>query len=108
MVKFTKADDKKFEALKEKKRLAKKEQEKEQRKFKDMCRQKFGYNPTEIANIIKEKEEFETDDKIMTMMDLACDIIAYYELKSNSDIKKWADTMLNEKSKEYWSRRRFE
>lgn len=105
---FTKADKRKLEALKEKERLDKKEQAKEQRKFKDMCRQKFGYNPTEIADIIKEKEEFETDGEIRTMMDLACDIIAYYELKSNSDVKKWVDIMLNENSKEYWSRRRFE
>lgn len=108
-MKLTEAERKKLETLKEKKRLVKKEQAKEQRKFKDMCKQKLGYTPTELADIIKQNQSFVRNNADLRIkVTLACDVIRHFELRDINDVKKWINVMLNDDAKEYWMRRRNE
>ena len=101
---MTDKEKKTLERLKEKEAKEKKEAAKRSRIFKDMCKQKFGLTPTEIADKILTDSDKESDNK--KWLELGKYVATKYDLTSQEDIDKWKQIVPNPKGIAYWQEQR--
>ncbi len=102
---MTDKEKKTLERLKEKEAKEKKEAAKRSRIFKDMCKQKFGLTPTEIADKILTDSDKESDNK--KWLDFGLWIAKTYGLENEDDIKKWKSVVANDNGLAYWQNNRY-